>query len=104
MVDLSSRQMYTFLTRTKAFQGLVAWAFSVCDNDKTGEINKLELYAGILLVHVTLAKCSPCSQNILRESRHCGPNIFYRSHSRHSSPNNIFVRVILCSQHIALRF
>jgi Ca2+-binding EF-hand superfamily protein len=73
MADLSSRQTYTFLTRTKAFQRLVAWAFSACDNDKTGEINKSELYAGILLVHVTLAKyagaaaCYPPTRQVIDE-------------------------------------
>ena len=46
----------TLLTRTKAFKKLTKWAFQVCDNNHTGSINKTELYAGFLLVHLNLAK------------------------------------------------
>lgn len=46
----------TWLTRTSAFQKLCEWAFSVCDSNGTGSINKTELYAGFLLVHLNLAK------------------------------------------------
>ena len=35
---------------------LSAWAFSVCDSNHSGKINKAELYAGILLCHIHLAK------------------------------------------------
>ena len=44
------------LTHTAAFGRLTRWAFQVCDADGTGHINQTELYAGILLVHVNLAK------------------------------------------------
>jgi hypothetical protein len=44
------------LTRSKPFRKLATWAFSVCDSDKTGEVGKTELYCGLLLVHLNLAK------------------------------------------------
>lgn len=46
----------SFLTRTAAFARLSHWAFTVCDGDSTGKIGKEELYAGVLLVHINLAK------------------------------------------------
>ena len=50
------------LTRTRAFKRLLKWSFDVCDHDKTGEVGKTELYAGVLLVHLNLAKyCGPAA-------------------------------------------
>ena len=46
----------SILTRSAAFERLSSWAFGICDKDKTGQINNDELYAGVLLVHVNLAK------------------------------------------------
>jgi len=46
----------SWLTRSRGFQHLCKWAFGVCDSNGTGSINKTELYAGFLLVHLTLAK------------------------------------------------
>ena len=47
----------SFLTRTKTFEKLAKYAFDMCNSDKeSGEIDKTELYAGILLVHLNLAK------------------------------------------------
>ena len=46
----------TWLTRSKPFKRLTKWAFSVCDTDETGKVAKAELYAGIILVHLQLAK------------------------------------------------
>jgi hypothetical protein len=63
----------SFLTRTRAFKKLTKWAFSVCDNDKTGQLGKSELYAGLLLVHVNLAKyagaaaCYPPSRVVVEQ-------------------------------------
>jgi hypothetical protein len=37
-------------------QRLTEWAFQVCDVDQKGRINKSELYAGVLLVHLHMAK------------------------------------------------
>jgi len=47
---------FSVLTRTAAFRKLTKWAFSQCDSDGTGSVNQTELYAGILLVHIQLAK------------------------------------------------
>lgn len=49
-------QKESFLTRHKYFKSLVKWAFSVCDADKTGTIERDELYTGVLLVHLRMAK------------------------------------------------
>jgi len=35
---------------------LSEWAFSVCDSNHSGKINKAELYGGILLCHIHLAR------------------------------------------------
>jgi hypothetical protein len=62
-----------FLTNSRAFQRLVHWAFSVCDNDGTGELGKAELFAGLLLVHLNLAKyagpaaCYPPSRHTVNQ-------------------------------------
>lgn len=61
----------SFWTRTKAFKRLSRWAFGVCDRNKSGEINKTELYAGLILVHLNLAKyvgpaaCFPPSRDVV---------------------------------------
>lgn len=43
-------------TRTHSFQRLSHWAFAICDADGSGQLTPTELYAGILLVHLELAK------------------------------------------------
>ena len=48
--------MSSILTRTKFFQRVIHWSFGICDKNNTGQVNKDELYAGILLVHLYLAK------------------------------------------------
>jgi hypothetical protein len=35
---------------------MVTKAFNDCDTSKSGEVDKQELYAGLLLVHLKLAK------------------------------------------------
>jgi len=44
-----------FITRSKPFKKLCSYAFKVCDKDSTGEIQKDELYTGVLYVHLMLA-------------------------------------------------
>lgn len=62
---------HSFLTRTAVFQRVAKSAFRECDTDSTGAINKTELYAGILLVHVKLAKyagaaaCYPPTRQVI---------------------------------------
>jgi hypothetical protein len=48
--------MANVLTKSPFFVKLVDWAYSVCDSESTGHIGKSELYAGLLLVHVNLAR------------------------------------------------
>lgn len=61
----------TWLTRTSAFRKLCKWAFDVCDSNGTGSINKTELYACFLLVHLNLAKyagpaaCYPAPRSVV---------------------------------------
>mmetsp|Transcript_99395 Transcript_99395/g.148842 ORF Transcript_99395/g.148842 Transcript_99395/m.148842 type:complete len:189 (-) Transcript_99395:149-715(-) len=45
-----------FLTKSSFFKTIVTKTFEVCDANGTGEIKKEELYAGLLLVHLKLAK------------------------------------------------
>ena len=44
------------MTNSKLFKKIVSTAFDTCDANKTGEIKQEELYAGLLLVHLKLAK------------------------------------------------
>jgi hypothetical protein len=53
---LSQVATSSILTRTRPFKKLAKWAFDACDADDKGRISKDELYAGILLVHIQLAK------------------------------------------------
>ncbi|GKY97068.1 hypothetical protein MPSEU_000665300 [Mayamaea pseudoterrestris] len=48
--------LFTFFTKTRAFKRLTKWAFKECDIKKTGRISKNDFYAGMLLVHIQLAK------------------------------------------------
>lgn len=62
-----------WLQRSSAFQGLTQWAFDMCDARGDGRINSDELYAGILLVHLHLAKyvgvtaCTPLNRTEVDE-------------------------------------
>jgi len=59
------------LTKTQWFKRLTRWAFGICDSDGTGRVGRTELYAGILLVHLQLAKyagaaaCYPPSREVI---------------------------------------
>lgn len=44
------------LTKSRAFQSLASRAFDVCDDSGDGIVDEAELYAGLLLVHLNLAK------------------------------------------------
>ena len=47
---------WNFLTRRQFFQKMVTKAFKDIDTTKSGEVDKQELYAGLLMVHLKLAK------------------------------------------------
>jgi hypothetical protein len=72
-ISTRAKESGSFLTRSRAFKKLTKWAFSVCDSDKTGQLGKSELFAGLLLVHINLAKyagaaaCYPPSREVVEE-------------------------------------
>lgn len=45
-----------YLTQTRAFQAGVSKAFQVCDHNGEGVVDENELYTGLIMVHLTLAK------------------------------------------------
>ena len=55
-IGIQNQKKGNFLTRSTRFCKLVDYVYNVCDADKTGQIGKSELYAGLLLVHLNLAK------------------------------------------------
>lgn len=61
------------LTQSKAFQRLVDWAYRVCDTKKTNHITSEQLYSGLLLVHLNLARfcgsaaCMPPSRSVVQD-------------------------------------
>mmetsp|Transcript_31933 Transcript_31933/g.52698 ORF Transcript_31933/g.52698 Transcript_31933/m.52698 type:complete len:231 (-) Transcript_31933:933-1625(-) len=55
-IEALRKQTSNFITRSKSFNKLCKYVFSICDGNHTGAINATELYAGVLLVHLNLAK------------------------------------------------
>jgi hypothetical protein len=55
-MPLSLQGSLNWLTRTKSFRRLTKWAFVQCDVSGNGKLTKTEMYSGILLVHLELAK------------------------------------------------
>jgi hypothetical protein len=55
-IDKMFSRKGNILTKSKPFQKLVASVFANCDTSKSGEVSKSELYAGLLTVHITLAR------------------------------------------------
>lgn len=53
---LKKRTEGSYWTRTETFQKLCQWAFKTCDTTKTGTLTKDELYSGLLLVYINVAK------------------------------------------------
>jgi len=47
---------HTYLTETKYFKNLTEWSFLNMDLNKTGFVDKKDLYSGLLLIHLTLTK------------------------------------------------
>ena len=50
------RRHWATWTRSQALRHLSQWAFEVCDADQSGKIDEKAFYAGLLLVHLNLAK------------------------------------------------
>ena len=61
------------LTQSKTFKILISKAFTICDTNSDGKIDEVELYAGVLLVHLNLAKyagpaaCYPPSRSVCHD-------------------------------------
>lgn len=55
-IDELKKSTSNFITRTDAFKKLCNHVFKICDSKGSGTINATELYAGVLLVHLNLAK------------------------------------------------
>jgi preprotein translocase subunit SecG len=95
----------SILTRTRAFERLSKWSFTVCDSDETGQIGKAELYAGILLVHINLAKYAGAAA-CYPPSRHVVDDLFLSADKDLSGyiEENEFLEIIkVCSVDIASR-
>ncbi|KAL7559313.1 hypothetical protein ACA910_002481 [Epithemia clementina (nom. ined.)] len=95
----------SILTRAKFFERLAHWAFTVCDGNGTGQVNKDELYAGLLLVHVNLAKyvgaaaCYPPRRPVVEALF----NAFDVDHSGYISKDEFLHILQICSVDIASR-
>jgi EF hand len=89
------------LTRSVTFRKISHWAFVQCDTDRTGHIQRQELYAGILLVHIQLAKhvgvaaCYPPSRQVM-------DNLFHAADDNQSGTidENEFLQIMMiaCTQ------
>lgn len=55
-IDSLIKGTSNFVTRSEAFRKLCKYVFRICDSTHTGSVNSTELYAGVLLVHLNLAK------------------------------------------------
>jgi hypothetical protein len=55
-IDELKKSKSNFITRSSYFKKLCKGCFDICDGSKTGSINKAELYAAVLLVHLKMAK------------------------------------------------
>lgn len=61
-IQTATTKASNILTRSKPFKVLVTKTFKACDTSHTGDISKSELYVGLLMVHVKLAKfCGPAA-------------------------------------------
>jgi hypothetical protein len=62
-----------FITRSSFFKDLCKYVFKICDSDGNGSLNATELYAGVLLVHLNLAKyagpaaCFPAPRDVVNQ-------------------------------------
>ena len=52
----TSKLKASLLTKSRLFKKLCKWAFTEIDIDGSGHVDKKELYTGLLLVHLNLAK------------------------------------------------
>jgi len=71
--NLQQNKEETMLTRSKFFEKIVNYSFDVIDSDGSGTIDKKELYAGLVLIHLKLAAyvgpaaCRPATREYVDE-------------------------------------
>jgi len=53
--DAKKKKTGNMWTRSKNFKKLTDWAFKTIDADGSGEVDKKELYTGLLMIHLKLA-------------------------------------------------
>lgn len=53
--DSAVKMRSSILTRSRAFRRLTKWAFEQVESNQSGTVDKKELYAGLLLIHLKLA-------------------------------------------------
>jgi hypothetical protein len=97
----SQKKQGNWLTRSKAFANLTKWAFDQIDDDGSGQVDKKELYTGLLIIHLELAKyvgaaaCRPMPRSQVYE-------LFDKLDADHSGTLSkeefASVMVIMCSQ------
>jgi hypothetical protein len=72
-VERTKQDKTSFLATSKYFHKLVDWAFDAVDVDHSGQIDKKELYSGLILIHLKLASylgpaaCRPASRKHVYE-------------------------------------
>jgi len=72
VMDLAKAKL-NFITRSDGFKKLCKTVFKIVDGNDTGTINENELYTGVLLVHLNLAKyagpaaCYPASRDAVHD-------------------------------------
>jgi len=72
--DVKRAQKFpSFFSKSERFQKLVSWTFEAIDVDKSGSVDKTELYSGLILIHLKLAAyvgpaaCRPASRAYVEE-------------------------------------
>ena len=71
--SIEKKSLGSFWTRTKAFKKLCQKAFKACDTSNSGRLSKEELYSGLLLVYINIAKyagpaaCYPPSRKVVND-------------------------------------
>lgn len=53
--DAKKKKTGNMWTRSKNFKKLTDWAFKTIDADGSGQVDKKELYTGLLMIHLKLA-------------------------------------------------
>jgi len=91
----TSAEKENFITRTKFFKGMAKRVFNDLDADGSGELDIDELYSGILMVHLQLAKffgsaaCKPPTRETVQ-------NMFFDFDDDNSGSLNVEEFLAMC--------